>query len=104
MPRGDALGGIVLGLCADARPLVTIAKLRAARRLWTRITAALGAPTRARIEARGSLRMQSTLDAWVNLIRLTAAGFGAACGGADAVVLQPFTAPFGGLPSPLARR
>ena len=104
LPRAETLPRIVLGLSADARPLVTIAKLRAARLLWGRLTAALGAPCRARIEARGSLRMLSTLDAWVNLIRLTAAGFGAACGGADAVVLQPFTAPLGVLPSDLARR
>ena len=104
LPRAEALPRIVLGLSADARPLVTIAKLRAARLLWGRLTAALGAPCRARIETRGSLRMLSTLDAWVNLIRLTAAGFGAACGGADAVVLPPFTAPLGALPSALARR
>ena len=104
LPRAETLPRIVLGLCADARPLVTIAKLRAARLLWGRLTAALGAPCRARIEARGSLRMLSTLDAWVNLIRLTAAGFGAACGGADAVVLPPFTTPLATLPSDLARR
>lgn len=104
LPRAEALPRIVLGLSADARPLVTIAKLRAARLLWGRLTAALGAPCRARIEARGSLRMLSTLDAWVNLIRLTAAGFGAACGGADAIVLPPFTRPLGTLPSDLARR
>jgi methylmalonyl-CoA mutase len=108
LPRAEALSRIVLGLSADARPLVTIAKLRAARVLWSKLTTALGAGLgasgRARIEARGSLRMLSTLDAWVNLIRLTAAGFGAACGGADAVVLQPFTAPLAQLPADLARR
>ena len=104
LSRAEALPRIVLGLSADARPFVTIAKLRAARLLWSRLTLALGAPCRAKIEARGSLRMLSTRDPWTNLIRLTAAGFGAATGGADAIVLQPFTAPFGGLPSDLARR
>lgn len=104
LARGAALPRIVLGPSADPRPLVTIAKLRAARLLWGKLSATLGAPCRAVIEARGSLRMLSTLDAWTNLIRLTAAGFGAAAGGADALVLQPFTAPFGGLPGALARR
>ena len=104
LPRADALPRIVLGFAADARPFVTIAKLRAARFLWSRLTAALGAPCRAVVEARGSFRMLSTRDPWTNLIRLTAAGFGAATGAADAILLQPFTAPFGGLPSDLARR
>src|SRR5690606_23999473 len=43
------------------------------------------------------------LDPWSNLLRLTAAGFGAGAGGADAVVLEPFTRPLGA-PDPLARR
>ena len=38
-----------------------------------------------------------------NLLRLTAAGFAGAVGGAEAVVLDPFTAPLGG-DNPLARR
>jgi methylmalonyl-CoA mutase len=104
LPRAEAMPRIVLGLAADARPLVTISKLRAARALWSRLAAALGAPCPARIEARGGLWTLAALDAWTNLIRLTAAGFGAAAGGADAVVLPAFTAPLGGLPTALARR
>ncbi|HYE42968.1 MAG TPA: methylmalonyl-CoA mutase family protein, partial [Caulobacteraceae bacterium] len=42
-------------------------------------------------------------DPWVNLLRLTAAGFGAGVGGADTVLLEPFTQPLG-LASDLARR
>lgn len=104
LERRLALPRIVLGVSADARPLVTIAKIRAARLVWGKFTTALGAPCRAVVEVRGSQRMLSTLDAWTNLIRLTAAGFGAAAGGADAVILPPFTAPFGDLPGDLPRR
>ena len=39
----------------------------------------------------------------MNLLRLTAAGFAAAVGGADALVLEPFTQPLG-RPTPFARR
>jgi methylmalonyl-CoA mutase len=87
----DALGRIVLGLAADAQPLGVIAKLRAARVLWGRITQACGVEAPARIEARSSRRMLTRADRWTNLVRLTSAGFGAAVGGADAIVLGAFT-------------
>ncbi len=94
---------ITLGLVADGEYFTTLAKHRAARALWSRLCSALGASTPARIEARSSRRMLSRLDPWVNLLRLTAAGFGAAVGGADAIVLEPFTQPLG-RPTPFARR
>jgi methylmalonyl-CoA mutase len=47
--------------------------------------------------------MLTARDAWTNMIRLTAAGFGAAVGGADAVVLGNFTDALG-LPTAFARR
>jgi methylmalonyl-CoA mutase len=91
LPIDAAFSRITLGLAADAQPLGVIAKARAARVLWTRITAACGAPMPARIEARSSGRMLTRADRWTNLIRLTAAGFGAAVGGADIIVLGAFT-------------
>jgi methylmalonyl-CoA mutase len=97
----------VLGLSADVEPLTTAAKLRAARVIWGKVTAACGSAASARIEARSSRRMLARMDAWSNLLRLTAAGFGAAAGGAEAVVLEPFTAPLvgpGQRPGALARR
>jgi methylmalonyl-CoA mutase len=100
---GDAFARISLGLCADSDYFLTIAKLRAARAIWARITAASGAETPARIEARSSHRMLARLDAWTNMLRLTAAGFGAAVGGADAIVLGAFTDALGA-PTPFARR
>ncbi|MDR3506304.1 MAG: methylmalonyl-CoA mutase family protein [Caulobacteraceae bacterium] len=103
VPTPDALARIVLGLAADSDYFVTIAKLRAARRIWARLSGALGGAAPARIEARSSRRMLTRLDPWTNMLRLTSAGFGAAVGGADAVVLGAFTDALG-LPTPFARR
>lgn len=103
LPLEEALGRITLGLAAETDHFLTIAKLRAARRVWARLTDACGAPTPARIEARSSGRMLTRKDPWTNMLRLTAAGFGAAVGGADAVVLGCFTDALGH-PSELARR
>ena len=100
----DALRLVALGLVADAEYFVTLAKHRAARALWARLAAALGAPAhQPSIETRSSHRMLARLDPWTNLLRLTAAAFGAATGGADAIVLEPFTAALG-RPTAFARR
>jgi len=99
----QAFGGIVLGLAVDGDVLQSIAKLRAARDIWDRIALACGAPRPARIEARSSRRMLTALDPFTNLIRLTAAGFAAAAGGADAILLHPFTDALGP-PDARARR
>jgi len=95
LSAAEALPRIVVGLSADAEYFTTLAKHRAARAIWTRLAAAFGSGASIRIEARASRRMLSRLDPWVNLLRLTAAGFGAAVGGADAIVLEPFTQPLG---------
>jgi methylmalonyl-CoA mutase len=47
--------------------------------------------------------MLTAKDAWTNMIRLTAAGFGAAVGGADTVILGNLTDALG-LPTEFARR
>ena len=103
LPVGEAFNRITLGLATDADYFLTIAKLRAARVVWARIAGACGADPLARIEARSSRRMLTAKDAWTNMIRLTVAGFGAAVGGADAVVLGAFTDALG-LPTAFARR
>ncbi len=103
MPMADAFARITLGLAADADYFLTIAKLRAARASG-RASRPPAAPIRPpRIEARSSRRMLTAKDAWTNMIRLTTAGFGAAVGGADAVVLGNFTDAIG-RPTPFARR
>lgn len=104
LERTAAFRAIVLGLAVDGEYFTSISKLRAARALWARLTeAATGAPVPAVIEARSSRRMLAALDPWANMLRLTAAGFGAAVGGADAIVLDPFSQPLG-RPTAFARR
>lgn len=98
-----AFAGIVLCLSADADYFLTLAKLRAARVLWARITGACGVTAPAKIEARSSARMLTAEDTWTNMLRLSAAGVGAALGGADAVILGAFTDVLG-QPTAFARR
>ncbi len=98
-----AFARITLGLAVDSDYFVSIAKLRAARAIWARLTSAAGAPMPARIEARSSRRMLTTLDPYTNMLRLTAAAFAGAVGGADALVIGCFTDAIGS-PSALARR
>jgi methylmalonyl-CoA mutase len=102
-PVAEAFARITLGLSADADYFLAIAKLRAARAVFARLAVASGAEPQARIEARSSRRMLAAKDAWTNMIRLTAAGFGAAVGGADAVVMGNFTDALG-LPTAFGRR
>ena len=99
----EAFRRVTLGFAADETYFTTIAKLRAARLLWAKLTAACEVSAPCVIEARSSRRMLTRLDAWNNMLRLTAAGFGAGLGGADAVVIEPFTTPLGA-PTPFARR
>jgi methylmalonyl-CoA mutase len=77
--------------------LTSIAKLRAARRLWHRVLELSGAP-----DASGqvqhavtSLPMTAKYDPWVNLLRGTVAAFAAGVGGAASVTVLPFDAAIG---------
>ncbi len=103
MPMHAAFSRVVLCLSVDGDVLASIAKLRAARLLWAKMVQACGVTAAPRIEARSSGRMLTRAAPWINLVRLTAAGFAAATGGADAIVLGAFTDALG-LPTPLARR
>ncbi|HEV8296959.1 MAG TPA: methylmalonyl-CoA mutase family protein [Acidimicrobiales bacterium] len=88
---------------ASADQFATIAKLRAARRLWARVTEACGAAQPQLQHAVTSSAMMTQRDPWVNLLRTTIAGFAAALGGADAITVQPFDAAIG-VPDTFARR
>ncbi len=99
----DAFGRIVLGVSLDGEYFTGVAKVRAAKAMWARLTEACGVSVPARIEARSSRRMLAKADAWTNLLRLTSAGFAGAVGGADAIVLDAFTDAIG-LPTAFARR
>ena len=83
-----ALRGTVLGVSLDQEYFDSLAKVRALRLIWRSLSRAFGAETAAVIEARSSRRMLSARDPWPNLLRLTAAGYAGAVGGADAVVLD----------------
>ncbi len=82
----------------------TIAKLRAARRLWARMLELSGATELGqRQHAVTSRPMMTKYDPWVNMLRTTVAAFAAGVGGADAVTVLPFDAALG-LPDAFARR
>jgi len=99
----QALKGTVLGLSVDAEYFDSLAKVRALRLIWASVTKAFGLDIAADIEARSSRRMLASRDPWPNLLRLTAAGFAGAVGGADSVVLDGFTRA-SGRPDAFARR
>jgi len=103
MTAEAALGGTVLGVAVDQEYFDSLAKLRALRLMWRTISKAFGAETPAVIEARSSRRMLSARDPWPNLLRLTAAGFAGAVGGAEAVVLDGLSRA-NGRPDAFARR
>lgn len=103
LPVERALAGTVLGVSVDAEYFDSLARVRALRLIWRSISKAFGHETPARIEARSSRRMLAARDPWPNLLRLTAAGFAGAVGGADAVVLDGFSRA-AGRPDAFARR
>ncbi|MEU9125233.1 methylmalonyl-CoA mutase subunit beta [Streptomyces sp. NPDC048506] len=91
---------------ATADQFLTIAKLRAARRLWARVAEVCGASPEAsaqRQHAVTSSVMMTRRDPWVNMLRTTVAGLSAGVGGADAVTVLPFDAALG-LSDAFARR
>ncbi len=90
-PLEEAANAIGFALTASADLFLTIAKFRAMRALWARVTEAGGlSPRRPSLIAEMSFRIITERDPHVNLLRATAAAFGAAIGGADAVLLIPF--------------
>jgi len=103
----DAAAGqieIVLGASADF--FTTMAKVRAARRVWTAMADACGIDSSVaapRITVRTLERIMSRRDPWVNMLRVTSASFGAVLGGADSVIALPFDVEVGE-PQELGRR
>jgi methylmalonyl-CoA mutase len=100
-----ALGQLEFRYAAGADQFLTVAKFRAARRLWARVAQECGAAEAGaqRQHAVTSSAMMTARDPWVNLLRTTLACFAAGIGGADAVTVQPFDARLG-LPDGFARR
>ncbi|MFF0217891.1 methylmalonyl-CoA mutase family protein [Streptomyces vinaceus] len=104
-PAGEALGQLEFRYAATADQFLTIAKFRAARRLWARIAEACGAPEAGaqRQHAVTSPVMMTRRDPWVNMLRTTVACMAAGVGGADSVTVLPFDHELG-LPDAFARR
>ncbi|HRE02319.1 MAG TPA: methylmalonyl-CoA mutase subunit beta, partial [Ilumatobacteraceae bacterium] len=94
-----AFAQIEFRLAATADQFATIAKFRAARRLWSRIAEVCGVAEAAAstpLHAVTSRAMMSRHDPWVNLLRGTTACFGAGVGGADAITVLPYDEFLGG--------
>lgn len=100
-----AFGELEFRYAATADQFLTIAKLRAARRLWARIAEACGTPAAGaqRQHAVTSPVMMTRRDPWVNMLRTTVACMAAGVGGADSVTVLPFDQELG-LPDAFARR
>ncbi|MEB3068454.1 methylmalonyl-CoA mutase small subunit [[Mycobacterium] vasticus] len=92
LPTAEALRQISFRLAADDDQFTTIAKIRAMRRLWARVSEVAGEPESgaAVVHAETSLVMMTQRDPWVNMLRTTLAAFGAGVGGADTVLVRPF--------------
>jgi len=102
----QAANALEFSLAADADIHLTIAKLRAARRAWARVTEAFGVSEDKRAMALHvvtSARMLTARDPYTNLIRNACAGLAAAAGGADSLTVRPFTEALGPA-TPFARR
>ncbi|MFF9912603.1 methylmalonyl-CoA mutase family protein [Streptomyces sp. NPDC013457] len=101
----QACGQLEFRYAATADQFLTIAKLRAARRLWARVAevcgaGAAGAQTQ---HAVTSSVMMTRRDPWVNMLRATVATLAAGVGGADSVTVLPFDHALG-LPDGFSRR
>lgn len=102
----DALALLEFRYAATDEQFPTIAKLRAARRLWARVAELSRASPEAggqRQHAVTSRPMMSKYDPYVNMLRTTVASFAAGVGGAEAVTVLPFDSALG-IPDAFARR
>ena len=105
LPVDQALAQLEFRYAATADQFLTIAKLRAARRLWARVAEVSGAKgAGAQLQhVVTSPVMMSRRDPWVNMLRTTVATLAAGVGGADSVTVLPFDHALG-LPDAFARR
>jgi methylmalonyl-CoA mutase len=102
----SAFGALEFRYSASADQFLTIAALRAARRLWNRVGEVSGAAPETRGQRQHAVTssvMMTRRDPWVNMLRTTVACFAAGVGGADAVTVAPFDTELG-LPDAFARR
>ncbi len=105
LPVDEAAALVEFRYAATDEQFTTIAKFRAARRLWHRVLEAseVRRPTGQVQHAVTSRPMSTKYDPWVNMLRATVAAFSAGVGGATSVTVLPFDSALG-LPDALARR
>lgn len=95
---------IGFALSVDQDQFVSMAKIRALRKLWARILEACSIdPMPTAIHAETSYRMMTRKDPETNILRATVAAFAAGTGGADSISVLPHTITHG-LPDGMARR
>lgn len=94
-PIADLAARTVMLLAVDQTPLAGIAKLRAARMLWTSVLGQAGVEVVPRIFVRSSGRSRTRHDVANNLLRATLEAFAAATGGADGALILPHTEALG---------
>ena len=102
----DVFDRIEFRVVVDDVQFVSVAKLRALRRLWARIGEVLEVPENkrgARTFAVSAIRMLTRDDPYVNMLRTTVAAFAAAVGNADAIAVLPFDSVIG-RPDTFSRR
>src|SRR3984957_5376879 len=106
LPMAGAFGQLEFRFAATADQFATVAKLRAARRTWSRVAEECGVTGPAagqRQHAVSSWPMTTRRDPWNNILRGPRACFAAGVGGADAITVRPFDAALG-RPDALALR
>ena len=94
----DALRALEFRFAVSAEQFPSIAKLRAARRIWDRVAELSGASDERRGQYQHAVTSPAMLtrrDPWVNMLRTTIGCFAAAVGGADAITVSPFDAAIG---------
>lgn len=102
----EVLRGLEFRLAVTDDQMVSVAKLRAARLVWSGALRAAGIETEhtaMRQHAVTARAMFTRYDAWTNLLRTTVAAFAAGIGGAESVTVLPFDIALG-RPTPMARR
>ena len=104
LPPAAAASLIELEVFADVDLFATVAKIRALRRCWATVLAAVGVPSTAdggphpmrlpgvRVHAIAGGRWLSPDDPWSNAIRGTIAALGAVLGGTDSLAVESFDA------------
>ncbi|MEO6472153.1 MAG: methylmalonyl-CoA mutase family protein [Aeromicrobium sp.] len=102
----DAASFLEFRYAATDEQFPTIAKFRAARRMWNRVTELSGVTGGGRAQLQHGVTsrpIMSKYDPYVNMLRTTLAAFSAGVGGATSVTVLPFDAALG-LPEVFSRR